>query len=85
MNQTVCEDVDECAIGMSMCNADTSVCLNTHGSYRCVCRQGFISNEVECQDINECQLQLHTCPPRSTCVNTRGAYVCVIDDSDQVF
>ncbi|VDL61324.1 unnamed protein product [Hymenolepis diminuta] len=38
-NGPSCEsDVDECALGTSGCNHD---CINTYGSFRCLCRPGF--------------------------------------------
>ncbi|NWT76966.1 NID2 protein, partial [Prunella himalayana] len=35
-----CQDVDECAEGLSQCGP-FSVCLNVPGSYRCECRGGY--------------------------------------------
>ncbi|XP_044180207.1 sushi, von Willebrand factor type A, EGF and pentraxin domain-containing protein 1-like isoform X4 [Acropora millepora] len=36
----VCADANECAEGLSNCNGNT-VCLNTLGTYRCKCKEGY--------------------------------------------
>jgi len=33
------KDDNECAL--SMCDAATTVCVNTQGSYQCVCQPGY--------------------------------------------
>ena len=32
-----CADIDECAMGVSMCNDPNTVCKNVVGSYTCDC------------------------------------------------
>ena len=34
-------DKDECALGINDCNPETSICVNTLGSYVCYCKEGF--------------------------------------------
>lgn len=36
----VCQDIDEC-FNSTRCNATGGRCLNTYGSYQCVCRSGY--------------------------------------------
>ncbi|KAJ4443468.1 hypothetical protein ANN_05140, partial [Periplaneta americana] len=38
-----CPDVDECDLGLHDCH-DDAVCTNTHGSYNCQCKRGFIGD-----------------------------------------
>ncbi|GFG35976.1 hypothetical protein Cfor_03559, partial [Coptotermes formosanus] len=38
-----CPDVDECDLGLHDCHAE-AVCTNTHGSYSCQCKRGFIGD-----------------------------------------
>ncbi|XP_070118275.1 adhesion G protein-coupled receptor E2 isoform X4 [Equus caballus] len=38
--ENTCEDVDECSSGQHRCHNST-VCVNTMGSYRCCCRPGW--------------------------------------------
>uniref|UniRef100_A0AAY4CEM9 Fibrillin-1 n=1 Tax=Denticeps clupeoides TaxID=299321 RepID=A0AAY4CEM9_9TELE len=45
--------LDECSNGTHTCsyNAD---CMNTMGSYRCVCKEGYSGDGFYCSDIDEC-------------------------------
>lgn len=38
-----CPDVDECGLGLHDCHKEAK-CTNTHGSYDCYCRRGFIGD-----------------------------------------
>ena len=40
-------DVDECAVGASDCGANAD-CVNSEGSYNCICKPGFTGNETFC-------------------------------------
>uniref|UniRef100_A0A0M3J506 EGF-like domain-containing protein n=1 Tax=Anisakis simplex TaxID=6269 RepID=A0A0M3J506_ANISI len=58
-----------------------STCLNTLGSYKCACDQGFrpeIRGDiiVRCVDINECEEQPDACPRSAKCKNRIGSYEC---------
>ena len=57
--------------------SDRAVCSNTAGSYKCVCLEGFQSNDAgwTCYDIDEC-LANDTCHPNATCSNTEGSFYC---------
>ena len=50
---TCVSDLDECSNGTHMCshNAD---CMNTMGSYRCVCKDGFAGDGYYCSGV--CQI-----------------------------
>lgn len=84
------KDIDECALGIHKCVDPHMVCVNTPGSYKCVCKKGFvIDHECDedyldndkckatqtCLDINEC-ITLNPCPENSECINTIGSYKC---------
>ena len=65
-------DIDECANEIHNCNSENGneYCLNTFGSYECVCNTNFVRDEVtlqcscldgyeltdngDCVDIDEC-------------------------------
>uniref|UniRef100_A0A4W6FSX8 Si:cabz01070274.1 n=1 Tax=Lates calcarifer TaxID=8187 RepID=A0A4W6FSX8_LATCA len=67
-------DVNECVQSPGVCSVGE--CVNTMGSYRCVCPPGYRSSsqQTSCQDIDECQLN----PCRNgRCDNTPGSYRCV--------
>ena len=40
-NGNICNDLDECSDGTNNCDA-SKICLNTRGSYECVCPKGEI-------------------------------------------
>lgn len=68
---------------MNDCNPINSLCVNTHGSYICDCLKGFYKanfSSSQCNDINECHLQLHDCYSTSSCYNLYGSYTCKCDD-----
>ena len=56
-----------------------SDCINTEGSYKCICPLGFILDEVTntCEDIDECvDIVYDNCHVNQTCLNTLGSYIC---------
>lgn len=69
-----CVDDDECIINNGGCDY---VCVNSIGSYFCVCNQGWFVNLVDkriCIDNDECSLNLNLC--FQVCVNILGSYIC---------
>ncbi|KAM8946282.1 fibulin-7-like [Pelodytes ibericus] len=77
----VCQDVDECSLFQSKSGSKICVheCVNTPGSYRCVCPHGYTLDPQQnsCQDIDECVTQENPCPGGQRCVNLFGGFVCV--------
>ncbi len=52
-------------------------CVNTPGSYKCICPSGFsLERGRQCQDVDECRINTHNCRTEDVCVNLRGAYRC---------
>jgi len=47
----LCTDVDECAVadGGERCSSETEKCVNTVGSYRCDCANGFQRRSGKCE------------------------------------
>ena len=54
-----------------------AACENTPGSYKCICLEGFESNNGgwTCHDVDEC-LANDTFHPNATCSNTEGSFYC---------
>ena len=53
-----CKDRDECSYdknneGGEICEKD-HLCLNTEGSYQCICSEGYKGLPGNCSDIDEC-------------------------------
>ncbi|NXG16649.1 SUSD1 protein, partial [Grallaria varia] len=87
--RTHCQDKDECQIGASKICGNHTLCHNTHGSFYCVCLDGyrasnnnktFIPNDgTNCTDIDECE-ESGICGHNARCVNTDGSYKCYCND-----
>ncbi|XP_031952901.1 sushi domain-containing protein 1 isoform X5 [Corvus moneduloides] len=87
--RTHCQDKDECQIGASKICGNHTLCHNTHGSFYCVCLDGyrasnnnktFIPNDgTNCTDIDECE-ESGLCGHNARCVNTQGSYMCYCND-----
>uniref|UniRef100_A0A8C5TTV8 Sushi domain containing 1 n=1 Tax=Malurus cyaneus samueli TaxID=2593467 RepID=A0A8C5TTV8_9PASS len=87
--RTHCQDKDECLIGASKICGNHTLCHNTHGSFYCVCLDGyrasnnnktFIPNDgTNCTDIDECE-ESGLCGHNARCVNTEGSYMCYCND-----
>nr|XP_034176712.1 uncharacterized protein LOC117602597 isoform X1 [Osmia lignaria] len=73
-----CVDVNECKDNRGGCQFK---CMNSPGSFRCVCPKGMELNEdrFTCRDINECLLNNGHGPCQDTCRNTIGGYECSCD------
>ena len=82
-----CIDINECDIG-SMCD-DIEICVNTRGSYSCLCIDGYEKPRVDsgdgegitvgegCVDIDECASeQSYDCTENENCFNIEGSYEC---------
>lgn len=80
VNDTVCEDVDECE-DPNVCEG--LPCINTYGGYKCApkCDNGYELDPTtrECVDINECEQDDYGgCDQQtSICSNTKGSSTCV--------
>ena len=91
------KDINECeanhdgANSSPMCSGQKQSCLNTIGSYKCMCNRGFektgknlhicfikeiFQADSQCGDVNECDESMHSCPILSTCQNSIGSYTC---------
>ncbi|MEQ2252201.1 hypothetical protein ILYODFUR_019327 [Ilyodon furcidens] len=70
-NQRNCSDIDECQ--SQACEEHS--CINTHGSYKCVCKEGYELIDGECVDVNECVRD--PCSAELTCINAVGSFMCI--------
>ncbi|XP_031439105.1 protein kinase C-binding protein NELL2 [Clupea harengus] len=71
-----CQDIDECAEGKHYCRENT-VCVNTPGSFMCICHAGFIRiDDYSCTEHDECVTGQHGCDENALCFNTVGGHSC---------
>lgn len=71
-----CEDIDECQTHKDR-RCSHGKCINTRGSYECLCDKGFKKDERDfrvCRDINECSEIEDIC--EQSCLNNIGSYRC---------
>ena len=67
------QDIDECKTLPNLC--ENGQCINTLGSYRCICNKGFKPESgTKCVDVNECLQRPGPC--EHECTNSWGSYSC---------
>ncbi|XP_049760179.1 uromodulin [Elephas maximus indicus] len=78
-NGFLCVDLDECVTPEANNCSALSSCVNTPGSYACVCPAGYRQTPGRgCVDVDECaEPGLSRCHALATCVNVEGNYSCV--------
>uniref|UniRef100_A0A3P8WHA4 Latent transforming growth factor beta binding protein 1 n=1 Tax=Cynoglossus semilaevis TaxID=244447 RepID=A0A3P8WHA4_CYNSE len=76
--------VDECVNDPELCSPNGE-CLNTEGSFLCVCDRGFTAglNPPSCEDVDECGLNETLCGSHGFCENRLGSFVCLCDQGYQ--
>lgn len=74
-----CLDIDEC-VDPRQCPVEGTMCINTLGGFKCVCKPGFKKTGDACMDVDECALG----PCEHICVNVVGSYVCLCSDGHRV-
>ncbi|XP_022111457.1 fibrillin-1-like [Acanthaster planci] len=78
INDTHCEDFDECATMTDNCDADQGTCTDIPGGYTCSCASGYelASDMRNCFDTDECSGNTNNCDGNATCTNTNGGFNC---------
>lgn len=66
--------MDECSTEEHNCNLNAD-CVNTPGSYRCACKEGFNGDGFSCSDMDECADNVNLCE-NGQCLNAPGGYRC---------
>ena len=90
-----CHDINECAISNQICGplnqqqivngrvvqaqSELGICINTEGSYECICPEGYEFKRGHCNDINECE-NSDACFQNAVCTNTPGSFECACED-----
>eukprot|EP00057_Strongylocentrotus_purpuratus_P011640 XP_011666114.1 PREDICTED: fibrillin-1 isoform X3 [Strongylocentrotus purpuratus] len=70
-----CIDVNECSESRDICNGGR--CLNTYGSFHCICSRGLVLRGGVCEDIDECTVRNVNPCAEYVCQNTLGSYHCL--------
>ncbi|XP_066533491.1 thrombomodulin [Hoplias malabaricus] len=66
-----CKDINECE-DERQCLGRNVQCINTIGSFECLCMKGFKKEQNTCEDDDECE----SAPCEQECINTVGSYYC---------
>jgi len=67
-------DVDECSAQESPCPVE---CINTRGSFTCLCPTGYRFVDNICIDVDECLIDdASPCGASSKCINNEGSFTC---------
>ena len=86
--QNPCTDVDECTVAADhplyhACDAESTDCHDTDGSYECHCKSGFESTDGTsvgdrriCTDFVNCDVDDECEDGRTNCIDTPGSYRC---------
>lgn len=65
---------NECAQNSDDCSVNAG-CINTSGSFQCLCNDGFVGDGKVCVDINECR-EPGRCGTGESCINREGGFSC---------
>ena len=66
------QDIHECQTNNGGCDTNAH-CINTFGSFECVCDNGFNGNGTRCADIDECSDDPTLCE-NGVCLNDKVCY-----------
>ncbi|CAB4034223.1 adhesion G -coupled receptor E1-like isoform X1, partial [Paramuricea clavata] len=71
-----CEAFDDACLGNNNCS-EYAQCINEIGSYKCICKSGYIGDGRQCKDKNECKDRVsNECHKYALCINKDGGYTC---------
>ncbi|XP_007889169.1 cysteine-rich with EGF-like domain protein 2 isoform X1 [Callorhinchus milii] len=48
MEEATCVDINECSLTVMVCTQENEACINTEGSYKCVCAEGYEDRDGLC-------------------------------------
>ncbi|PKU49116.1 latent-transforming growth factor beta-binding protein 1 isoform x2 [Limosa lapponica baueri] len=84
LDHTRKKDINECERS-DLCSPHGE-CLNTAGSYQCICERGFsVSTDGRtCEDVNECEMLSGVCG-EALCENVDGSFLCLCSDENQEY
>ncbi|XP_072424321.1 latent-transforming growth factor beta-binding protein 2-like isoform X1 [Chiloscyllium punctatum] len=77
MNQTSCQDINECLMSGMCQNAN---CLNTRGSYRCTCKPGYMMDTSRSHCISDKAVSVE----KGTCFRSLSRRNCSLPLSQQI-
>ncbi|ESN99968.1 hypothetical protein HELRODRAFT_176269 [Helobdella robusta] len=68
--------MDRCEQEESNCTGDVGTCYDFQSIVWCYCGKGYHMVNKSCIDVDECQLNLHTCFDYEQCNNSVGSFGC---------
>ncbi|XP_063713010.1 uncharacterized protein LOC134841143 isoform X2 [Symsagittifera roscoffensis] len=71
-----CDNINECSVGSDNCH-DNATCIDAVPMFTCDCNTGFKGSGTECENVDECEENLHDCNlTRSVCKDIEGSWEC---------
>ena len=73
--------VNECETGDHTCNITTNhVCVDRFMGFSCECNDGYVGNDRQCFNVDECAVGLHNCHVYADCTDIEGSYECTCNE-----
>ena len=72
-----CSNIDECAAEINVCFEENTYCMDSVGSYYCLCEIGYVEMDGSCVDFKECEIMTPCHTITEKCIDSTGGYRCI--------
>ncbi|XP_022080925.1 fibrillin-1-like isoform X2 [Acanthaster planci] len=67
-NGEICQDINECSLNLFDCHQNAT-CVNTEGSYECLCDPGYVGDGKRCREIDPTTCRDNPCFQGVLCID----------------